>query len=65
MADCSNPTLMLGYGAYGQPLEADFRAHHLPLLNRGWVIALAHVRYICSRGIPFVWLVPGADGRGM
>lgn len=39
-----NPTLMLGYGAYGQPLEADFRAHHLPLLNRGWVIALAHVR---------------------
>ena len=44
---------MLGYGAYGQPLEADFRAHHLPLLNRGWVIALAHVRYIYSRGARF------------
>jgi oligopeptidase B len=44
---------MLGYGAYGQPLEADFRAPHLPLLNRGWVIALAHVRYTCSRGARF------------
>jgi len=40
----TNPTMLLGYGAYGQPLEADFRVHHLPLLKRGWVIALAHVR---------------------
>ncbi|KAG1697977.1 hypothetical protein DVH05_015461 [Phytophthora capsici] len=39
-----NPTLLVGYGAYGTNLEADFELEHLSLLERGWVIALAHVR---------------------
>ncbi|KAG7382262.1 hypothetical protein PHYPSEUDO_005104 [Phytophthora pseudosyringae] len=39
-----NPTLLIGYGAYGTNVEADFELEHLSLLERGWVIALAHVR---------------------
>lgn len=39
-----NPTLLIAYGAYGHNLEADFTLEHLSLLERGWVIALAHVR---------------------
>ena len=38
------PVLLEVYGAYGQPLEADFRPHRLALLRRGWAVALAHVR---------------------
>jgi oligopeptidase B len=40
----TNPTLLVAYGAYGHNLEADFTLEHLSLLERGWVIALAHVR---------------------
>ncbi|KAG0240221.1 hypothetical protein BGW41_007126 [Actinomortierella wolfii] len=39
-----NPTLMRAYGAYGVSTEIDFRVEHFPLLDRGWIIALAHVR---------------------
>ncbi|KAG0367334.1 hypothetical protein BGZ54_004056 [Gamsiella multidivaricata] len=39
-----NPTLMRAYGAYGVPTDIDFRMEHFPLLERGWIIALAHVR---------------------
>ncbi|KAF7723205.1 hypothetical protein EC973_002280 [Apophysomyces ossiformis] len=39
-----NPVLMRSYGAYGVSTEVDFRIEHFPLLERGWVIALAHVR---------------------
>ncbi|KAI8597183.1 prolyl oligopeptidase family-domain-containing protein, partial [Dissophora ornata] len=37
-----NPTLMRAYGAYGVPTDIDFRVEHFPLLERGWIIALAH-----------------------
>ncbi|KAK3848525.1 MAG: prolyl oligopeptidase family-domain-containing protein, partial [Linnemannia gamsii] len=37
-----NPTLMRSYGAYGVPTDIDFRVEHFPLLERGWIIALAH-----------------------
>jgi oligopeptidase B len=40
----NNPVLLVGYGAYGQTLEPEFREQYLPLLMRGWIIALAHVR---------------------
>ena len=40
----STPLHVLVYGAYGAPLSAEWRAEHLPLLDRGWAVALAHVR---------------------
>lgn len=39
-----NPILMKSYGAYGISMEPDFRVEHFPLLERDWIIALAHVR---------------------
>ncbi|KAG0242997.1 hypothetical protein BGX31_011400 [Mortierella sp. GBA43] len=39
-----NPTLMRAYGAYGVSTDIDFRVENFPLLERGWIIALAHVR---------------------
>lgn len=39
-----NPTLQYGYGAYGIPLEADFDSHLVSLLDRGFVVALCHIR---------------------
>ncbi|KAJ2008442.1 hypothetical protein GGI04_001129 [Coemansia thaxteri] len=39
-----SPTLVRVYGAYGVSLEPEFRLEDVPLLLRGWVIALAHVR---------------------
>eukprot|EP00624_Nannochloropsis_granulata_P004669 evm.model.NODE_33510_length_18588_cov_30.463848.4 len=38
------PVLLLAYGAYGVSLDLSFRPEILPLLDRGWVIAYAHVR---------------------
>ncbi|KAJ3185924.1 hypothetical protein HDU85_000836 [Gaertneriomyces sp. JEL0708] len=39
-----NPVNIRAYGAYGVPLEPHFRLDLLPLLSRGFLIALAHVR---------------------
>jgi prolyl oligopeptidase len=39
-----NPCLMEGYGAYGISLDPNFDATRLALLERGIVIAVAHVR---------------------
>ncbi|KAJ2768287.1 hypothetical protein IWQ57_003602, partial [Coemansia nantahalensis] len=38
------PTLIRVYGSYGVSLEPEFRPEDVPLLQRGWAIALAHVR---------------------
>lgn len=40
----SRPLLACVYGAYGECLEPEFRPEHLPLLQRGWRVALCHVR---------------------
>ncbi len=42
--DSSNPCLMIGYGAYGVPVDMDFEPAHVSWLRRGWVVARAHVR---------------------
>jgi len=39
-----HPTLLFGYGAYGETLEPQFHSSALSLLNRGWVLAFCHVR---------------------
>jgi oligopeptidase B len=39
-----NPTLLLGYGAYGMSYSPGFSAARLSLLERGFVVAVAHVR---------------------
>jgi len=42
--DGSRPALLLGYGAYGACLDPAFSPHFLSLLDRGFVVAIAHVR---------------------
>ena len=42
--DGNNPTLLWGYGAYGFPMRPSFNARGLAWLERGGVLAFAHVR---------------------
>ncbi|CAG8596700.1 7708_t:CDS:10 [Rhizophagus irregularis] len=42
--DNKNPLLIRSYGTYGVSIEPDFQLEHFSLLERGWIIALAHVR---------------------
>jgi oligopeptidase B len=42
--DGKAPCVLYGYGAYGMPYEAHFDRHRVSLLERGVVVALAHVR---------------------
>lgn len=42
--DGSHPALVSVYGAYGECLDTGFEPERLSLLDRGWVVALAHVR---------------------
>jgi oligopeptidase B len=42
--DGSNPLLLIGYGSYGYSYEPTFDSVRLSLLDRGFVIAIAHVR---------------------
>jgi protease II len=44
-----SPALLLGYGAYGEILSLNWCSDYLSLLDRGWVLAFAHVRSaLCS-----------------
>ena len=42
--DGSNPIYVYGYGSYGYPLPIGFSATRLSLLDRGLVLAYAHIR---------------------
>jgi prolyl oligopeptidase len=42
--DGSHPTIVTGYGAYGISMEPRFQARRLAWLERGGVLAVAHVR---------------------
>ena len=42
--DSSNPLYVYGYGSYGYPLPVGFSAARLSLLDRGVVLAYAHIR---------------------
>lgn len=39
-----NPTLIYGYGSYGYTVDPGFSLSRLPLLDRGFVCAIAHIR---------------------
>ncbi len=42
--DGNNPLLLTGYGSYGSSSFATFSSNRLSLLNRGFVVAIAHIR---------------------
>lgn len=42
--DCSNPLYLYGYGSYGMTINPAFSNELLPILDRGYVYAIAHVR---------------------
>ena len=42
--DGSRPALLFGYGSYGFTMEPSFRMNILPLLDRGFVYVIAHIR---------------------
>ncbi|MEO6802071.1 MAG: S9 family peptidase [Granulicella sp.] len=42
--DASNPLYVYGYGSYGYPLPIGFSGNRLSLLDRGVVLAYAHIR---------------------
>jgi oligopeptidase B len=42
--DGKNPLFLTGYGSYGFPYPATFSSSRLPLLERGIVYAIAHIR---------------------
>ncbi|MDA1008892.1 MAG: S9 family peptidase [Planctomycetota bacterium] len=42
--DGTHPLRIEGYGSYGHPTDAEFSVSALPLLDRGFAIALAHIR---------------------
>lgn len=42
--DGTHPMVLAGYGAYGLSYDAEFNPNRLSLLDRGFVVAIAHVR---------------------
>jgi oligopeptidase B len=42
--DGSAPLFLYGYGAYGATIDPEFDARRLPLLDRGFIYAIAHIR---------------------
>ncbi len=42
--DGSMPLYLYGYGSYGITVDPTFDYEIIPLLNRGWIYAIAHVR---------------------
>jgi oligopeptidase B len=58
--DGSAPLLLGGYGAYGFPMPVTFSSARLSLIDRGMVVALAHIRGGGEMGKPW-----HDDGRMM
>jgi oligopeptidase B len=48
--DGSAPCLLFGYGAYGFAIPASFSTNRLSLVERGFVVAIAHIRGGTDKG---------------
>jgi oligopeptidase B len=59
--DGSNPLYLYGYGSYGHTVYPDFDSNILPLLDRGFVYAIAHVRGGSFLG--YKWYEDGKMGK--
>ena len=59
--DGSAPLLLYGYGAYGVAIPAWFSASWLSLVDRGFVVAIAHVRGGKDKG--YGWYTDGKHRR--
>ena len=53
----SAPLLLYGYGSYGITISAGFRTTILPLIDRGFVYAIAHIRGSKAKG--YQWYLDG------
>jgi oligopeptidase B len=51
--DGTNPLLLYGYGSYGYSMDPSFSSARLPLLDRGFVYAIAHIRGGSELGRPW------------
>ncbi len=49
--DGNAPCILFGYGAYGFTLIPEFSVSRLSLADRGWIVAIAHVRGGGERGM--------------
>jgi oligopeptidase B len=59
--DGSAPLLLTGYGAYGYAAEASFSTNRFSLIDRGFVVAIAHVRGGTDKG--WRWYEDGKLGK--
>ena len=55
--DGSAPLLLYGYGSYGITISAGFRTTILPLIDRGFIYAIAHIRGGQAKG--YQWYLDG------
>ena len=51
--DGNNPLLLIGYGSYGISIDPNFASNGLSLLDRGFIVAIAHIRGGGEMGRPW------------
>lgn len=51
--DGSHPALLIGYGSYGASYDASFSSELVSLLDRGFLVAIAHIRGGGEMGEPW------------